>query len=85
MTLRLRDGVSSADTDYGIILLDEDSGRYWNLNPTAALALRTLLDGGSPADAARQLTERYEVDAGIAGRDVQELVDELRGAGLVER
>ena len=85
MTLRLRDGVSSADTDYGIILLDEDSGRYWNLNPTAALALRTLLDGGSPAEAARQLTERYEVDAGTAGRDVQELVDGLRGAGLVER
>jgi hypothetical protein len=85
MTLRLRDGVSSADTDYGIILLDEDSGRYWNLNPTAALALRTLLDGGSPAEAARQLTERYEVEAGTAGRDVQELVDELRGAGLVER
>ncbi len=85
MTLRLRDGVSSADTDYGIILLDEDSGRYWNLNPTAALALRTLLDGGSPAEAARQLTERYEVEAATAGRDVQELVDELRGAGLVER
>ena len=85
MTLRLRDGVSSADTDYGIILLDEDSGQYWNLNPTAALALRTLLDGGSPAEAARQLTERYEVDAGTAGRDVQELVDGLRGAGLVER
>ena len=85
MTLRLRDGVSSADTDYGIILLDEDSGRYWNLNPSAAFALRTLLDGGSPAEAARQLTERYEVEAGTAGRDVQELVDELRGAGLVER
>jgi hypothetical protein len=85
MTLRLRDGVSSADTDYGTILLDEDSGRYWNLNPTAALALRTLLDGGSPAEAARQLTERYEVDAGAAGRDVQELVDGLHGAGLVER
>ena len=84
MTLRLRDGVSSADTDYGIILLDEDSGRYWNLNPTAALALRTLLDGGNPAEAARQLTERYEVDADTAGRDVQELVDGLPQAGRGE-
>ena len=53
MTLMLRDGVSSADTDYGTVLLDEDSGQYWNLNPTAALALRTLLDGGSPADSRR--------------------------------
>ena len=83
MTLRLRDGVSSADTDYGTVLLDEASGQYWNLNPTAALVLRTLLDGSSPAEAVRQVTERYSVDAETAGRDVQELVDGLRSAGLV--
>ena len=83
MTMRLRDGVSSADTDYGTVLLDEHSGQYWNLNPTAALALRTLLGGGSPAEAVRQITERYSVDAETAGRDVQELVDALRSAGLV--
>jgi len=84
MTIRLRKGVSSADTEYGVVLLDEDTGHYWNLNPTAAVALRTLLDGGSPAEAVRQLTERYTVDAASAGRDVQELVDGLRQAGLVE-
>jgi Coenzyme PQQ synthesis protein D (PqqD) len=84
MTLRLRDGVSSADTDYGIMLLDEDSGRYWNLNPTAAQILRLLLDGGTPAEAARQVTEQYAVDADTAGRDVRELVDGLHAAGLVE-
>ena len=83
MTLRLRDGVSSADTDYGIVLLDEDSGQYWNLNPTAALVLRTLLGGGTPAEVVRQVTERYSVDAETAGRDVRELVDGLRSAGLV--
>jgi len=84
MTLKLRDGVSSADTDYGIMLLDEDSGQYWNLNPTAARALRTLLDGGAPEQAARELTERYKVDAATAGRDVRELLDGLGSAGLVE-
>jgi hypothetical protein len=85
MTLRLRDGVSSADTDYGIVLLDEDSGRYWNLNPTAALALRTLLEGGTPAEAVRRLIERYAVAASAADRDVRALVHELHSAGLVER
>ena len=84
MTLKLRDGVSSADTDYGIMLLDEDSGQYWNLNPTAARALRTLLDGGAPEQAARELTERYKVDDATAGRDVRELLDGLGSAGLVE-
>jgi hypothetical protein len=83
MTLKLRDGVSTADTDYGITLLDEDSGDYWNLNPTGALVLRTLLEGGTPAQAVEALTEQYQVDADAANQDVQDLVRELRTAGLV--
>jgi hypothetical protein len=84
MTLTLRDGISSADTDYGVMLLDEGSGQYWNLNPTAALVLRMLLDGGTPAQAVQQLTEQYAVDADTANRDVQDLVDGLHSAGLVQ-
>lgn len=85
MTLKLRDGVSTADTDYGIALLDEDSGEYWNLNPTGALVLRTLLEGGTSTDAVQVLVERYDADADSANRDVQDLLDELRSAGLVAR
>jgi Coenzyme PQQ synthesis protein D (PqqD) len=84
MTLKLRDGVSTADTDYGMALLDEDSGQYWNLNPTAALALRTLLEGATAAQAAKELTEQYAVDADTANRDVEDLLGELRSAGLVK-
>lgn len=84
MTLKLRNGVSAADTDYGIVLLDEDSGQYWNLNPSAARVLRLLMDGGTSAEAVRQLTERYAVDADGAARDVADLVERLRSAGLVE-
>jgi hypothetical protein len=84
MTLKLRDGVSSADTDYGTVLLDEDSGQYWNLNPTAALVLRTLLAGGTAAQAVQELTTQYAVDADTAGRDVDELVDGLRSAELLQ-
>jgi PqqD family protein of HPr-rel-A system len=83
MTLRLRDGVSAADTDYGMALLDEASGEYWNLNPTAALALRTLLEGGSPQQAVQELTEQYAVDPETASQDIQDLLGELRSAGLV--
>jgi hypothetical protein len=83
MTLKLRDGVSAADTDYGMALLDEDSGQYWNLNPTAALALRTLLDGGTKAQAVQELTIQYAVDADTASRDVEDLVGDLHAAGLV--
>jgi hypothetical protein len=83
MTLKLRDGVSTADTDYGIALLDEDSGEYWNLNPTGALVLRTLLEGGTSTAAAQALAESYDVDADTASRDVQDLLSGLRSAGLV--
>jgi Coenzyme PQQ synthesis protein D (PqqD) len=83
MTLKLRDGVSTADTDYGIALLDEDSGEYWNLNPTGALVLRTLLEGGTSTEAVQALVVRYDVDTDSASRDVQDLLGELCSAGLV--
>jgi Coenzyme PQQ synthesis protein D (PqqD) len=85
MTLKLRSGVSAADTDYGLVLLDEDSGQYWNLNPTAALALRTLLDGGTPEQAVQELTGQFAVDADTASRDVQDLISDLHSAGLVRK
>ena len=83
MPLTLREGVSTADTDYGIALLDEDSGEYYNLNPTAALALRTLLNGGTREQAVQELTEQYAVDTETASHDVEDLIGELHSAGLV--
>jgi hypothetical protein len=76
--------VSTADTDYGVVLLDEDSGEYWNLNPTGALVVRTLLDGGSTGDAEQCLIEQYAVDPGTARKDVQDLLNGLRSADLIE-
>jgi hypothetical protein len=83
MTLTLRPGVSTADTDYGTTLLDEDSGEYFTLNPTATLVLKTLLGGGSPEQAARAVAEQYAVDPQTAGRDVADLIGDLRSARLV--
>ncbi len=85
MTLKLRDGVFTAEVDYGTALLDEDHGQYYNLNPTGALVLQTLLAGGTAEAAARELADQYAVDLDTACRDVQELVDELRSAGLLEQ
>jgi hypothetical protein len=84
MTLKLRDGVSTADTEYGMALLDEDSGQYWNLNPTGSLALRTLLAGGTTAQVVQGLMEQYAVDAETASQDVEDLLGELHAAGLVK-
>jgi hypothetical protein len=83
MALKLRDGVSTADTEYGIALLDEDSGEYWNLNPSGAVVLRALLEGGTSTDAVQALVEHYDIDAETASRDVQDLLGGLHSAGLV--
>lgn len=84
MKLELREGVSAVDTEYGIVLLDQDSGEYWDLNPSAALVVRTLLGGSTPGRAAQALTDEYAVDADTASRDVEELLGGLREAGLVK-
>lgn len=84
MTLKLRGGVSTADVEYGTALLDEKCGQYWNLNPSGALILETLLGGGTAEQAVAALTGQFAVDIDTARQDVRELVDALRSADLVE-
>ncbi|GHF39752.1 hypothetical protein GCM10010218_21340 [Streptomyces mashuensis] len=83
MTLRLRADVSTADTDYGTVLLDGADGRYWQLNASASLTLRTLLDGGTVDEAVRRLTGTYAVGPDRAREDVERLLTRLRDARLV--
>ncbi|MGH8932798.1 MAG: lasso peptide biosynthesis PqqD family chaperone [Egibacteraceae bacterium] len=83
MMLRLRQHVSTTDTDGGLVLLDERAGRYWQLNWTGTLVLRHLLEGASPQDAAETLANRYAVTAEQAATDVDALLEHLRTVGLV--
>jgi hypothetical protein len=83
MMLALRDGISVAETDDGMALLDEDSGEYFTLNPTGALVLRSLLGGGTPAYAAEALASEYAIDENSAKRDVEELLSALRAANVL--
>ncbi|BBC29898.1 uncharacterized protein SGFS_011920 [Streptomyces graminofaciens] len=82
MSLRFGDNVSTAETDYGTVLLDERAGAYWELNPTATLVVRTLLDGGEESDAAAALVREFDIDQAQALQDVETLVGQLRGSGL---
>ncbi|GAA3934182.1 hypothetical protein GCM10022244_48230 [Streptomyces gulbargensis] len=82
MALRFGAGVSTADTDYGTVLLDERSGEYWELNPTGSLVVRTLMAGGDEADAVAALTGEFEIEPAQARHDVEALVRQLRTSGL---
>ncbi|MGC0327259.1 PqqD family protein of HPr-rel-A system [Streptomyces sp. SAI-170] len=83
MTMNLRPGVVTADTEYGMALLDQNSGEYYTLNPTAALIVRTLLDGTSRQQAVTTLTDRYDVSADQVEEDITRILEELRTAKLL--
>ncbi|MFV0133874.1 lasso peptide biosynthesis PqqD family chaperone [Streptomyces sp. HMX87] len=82
MALRFSPDVSTAQTDYGTVLLDQRSGSYWELNPTGTLVVQTLLKGGDEAEAVDALVTEFDTDRARAEQDVTALVQELRKAGL---
>ncbi|MGA5816293.1 lasso peptide biosynthesis PqqD family chaperone [Kitasatospora sp. NPDC094028] len=84
MTLRFIKDLTLAETEFGAAMLDQRSGKYWQLNPVAALIARTLLDGGTPEDAVRAVTARFDVDEARAAADVHGLVEAMRAAGVVQ-
>jgi PqqD family protein of HPr-rel-A system len=81
--LTLSRSVVSTETDYGTALLDQRSGRYWTLNPTATVILRVLLDGGDRSRAVHALLDQFDVEPDTARADVDLLIIQLRSAGLV--
>ncbi|WP_043632549.1 lasso peptide biosynthesis PqqD family chaperone [Nonomuraea candida] len=80
--MKLGPGVVTADTEYGLVLLDEGSGRYWRLNETGALVATVLIEGGTPETAARRLADRYGIHRPRAEQDVRALLNALVAAGL---
>lgn len=84
MNIRLPDHVTATSTEYGLVLLDEHAGEYWNLNPTGAFVVDALLGGATAAEAAAALAAEHTVDLPTARTDVDELLEQLHAAGLVD-
>ncbi|WP_018635645.1 lasso peptide biosynthesis PqqD family chaperone [Parafrankia elaeagni] len=82
MSTQLRENVVRTRTEYGAVLLDERTGRYFTLNPSADLAVGVLAQGGTAEQAAQAVTEAYDVDDATARADVELLLGSLRTAGL---
>jgi hypothetical protein len=74
--------VSTLDTDDGLVLLDERSSKYYQLNSSGAVVLRALLEDGSTEAVVRTLCERPHQTDRIA-TDVAAVVEHLRTVGLI--
>ncbi|MEU8542409.1 lasso peptide biosynthesis PqqD family chaperone [Streptomyces sp. NPDC048717] len=85
MTYTLEPEIIATDVEDGVVLLDQRSGRYWQLNRSGAATLRLLLDGNSAEEAAELLALGRPDAAERARTDVRALLDTLVKARLVVR
>jgi hypothetical protein len=66
------------------VLLDLRSQKYFGLNQVGTRAWELLQQGGDVAAVQARLLEEYDVEARQLERDLDELLERLLRAGLVE-
>ncbi len=81
--MHLSNDVATTDTDDGMVLLHQRTGRYWQLNATGAFVLHRLLNDGGVDQIATELAENHGIDPQRAREDVEAVIAQTRQAGLV--
>lgn len=79
----IRSGVLRVNTEYGDLVLDENTGKYWHLNESATRVLNVFERGGSQEDAVADFVETYGIAPERARADIETLGAELRESGLL--
>ena len=65
------------------VLLDLASGSYFGLDAVGTRIWELLIQGVPPAEACGTLLKEYDVDADRIAADVERLLGELAGHGLI--
>lgn len=84
MNHRIAPDVSVAETEDGMVLLEETTGRYWMLNTTGAAVVRGLGEGHDVPAIVEELRARFPGAADRVAADVAALLDRLTEARLVK-
>jgi hypothetical protein len=79
---QLRESAHAVLTDEGGAILDERTGRWTHLTPTAAAAVLLLLASVTEDQAASRFAERYGIPVRQAARDVRTVTDMLTSQQL---
>ncbi|MDJ1134845.1 lasso peptide biosynthesis PqqD family chaperone [Streptomyces iconiensis] len=84
--LGLHPHITLTETGEGTaVLLNQRSGKYWQLNATALVVVRALQNGADEETAADQLAQAYPAGADQARGDVAALIATLTEAGALTR
>ena len=66
------------------MLLDEQNGEYFQLNPTGAIVTDGLLSQRTVDEIASEVAREYDVTCERAHADIQLLIGQFRETGLIE-
>ena len=65
------------------VLVDLDTKKYFQLNPTATFVWRGLEGGKTPEEIVREMTAEYDVTPEHAAQSVERLLNNLRDFQLI--
>lgn len=82
-THRVPQDVLAAHLEGEAVLLHMDTKNYYRLNATAARVFRGLERGLGREALVDDLCGEFEVDRGTAGAEIDRLLDDLTGRGLL--
>jgi hypothetical protein len=83
--VRLRRGsVEWREVEGEVVAVDLRTSEYLAINRTGAALWRELAAGATPAELARRLVARFDVEPSAAGRDVADFLAFLEQRGLLE-
>ena len=81
--LKQRSGLQVRRVDDEMVVLDLASGQVHHLNRTARFIWSRFDGKASVAQIGEMVAQEFEVDPGVAARDVTEVAQRLRGSGLL--
>lgn len=81
--IQLAEHVMVRRTGESMVLLDTESGQYYELNETAARILESMLEGDSADGICNRLAQSFEVDPDAVRADLGDLLEDLGQHGLL--
>jgi len=84
MTITISKDVLAQELDGETVLLDLASESFFGLDAVSTRVWQLLGDGAGRAEIIDRLLEEYEVDREVLERDIEDLLERLAEAGLIE-